>query len=99
MKVALQRKGLRTRRRNGIIHALFERQIRKMKDGIHPTYEDATITCACGNVIKTRSTKKEMTVNTCSACHPYFTGQKTMVDTEGRVDTFKKRYAKFQKKA
>ena len=90
---------LRTRRRNGIIHALFERQIRKMKDGIHPTYEDATITCACGNVIKTRSTKKEMTVNTCSACHPYFTGQKTMVDTEGRVDTFKKRYAKFQKKA
>ena len=77
----------------------FERQRRKMKEGIHPTYEDATITCACGNVIKTRSTKKEMTVNTCSACHPYFTGQKTMVDTEGRVDTFKKRYAKFQKKA
>ena len=52
---------------------------------------------ACGNVIKTRSTKKEMTVNTCSACHPYFTGQKTMVDTEGRVDSFKKRYAKFAK--
>ena len=77
----------------------FERHRRKMKEGIHPTYEDATITCACGNVIKTRSTKKEMTVNTCSACHPYFTGQKTMVDTEGRVDSFKKRYAKFQKKA
>ena len=53
----------------------FERQRRKMKEGIHPTYEDATITCACGNVIKTRSTKKEMQVNTCSACHPYFTGQ------------------------
>ena len=90
---------LRFGRENGIICALFERQIRKMKEGIHPTYVDATITCACGNVIKTRSTKKEMQVNTCSACHPYFTGQKTMVDTEGRVDTFKKRYAKFQKKA
>ena len=49
-----------------------------MKKDIHPNYGDATITCACGNVIKTRSTKKEMTVNTCSACHPYFTGQKTM---------------------
>ena len=68
-----------------------------MKKDIHPNYGDATITCACGNVIKTRSTKKEMTVNTCSACHPYFTGQKTMVDTEGRVDSFKKRYAKFAK--
>ena len=69
-----------------------------MKKDIHPTYGDATITCACGNVIKTRSTKKAMTVNTCSACHPYFTGAKTMVDTEGRVDSFKKRYAKFAKK-
>ena len=77
----------------------FERQRRKIKEGIHPTYEDATITCACGNVIKTRSTKKEMQVNTCSACHPDFTGQKTMVDPEGRVDSFKKRYAKFQKNA
>ena len=70
-----------------------------MKKDIHPRYEDATITCACGNVIKTRSTKKEMTVNTCSACHPYFTGAKTMVDTEGRVDSFRKRYAKFAKKS
>ena len=68
-----------------------------MKSDIHPNYDEATITCACGNVIKTRSTKKTMTVNTCSACHPYFTGAKTMVDTEGRVDSFKKRYAKFAK--
>ena len=68
-----------------------------MKKDIHPAYGDAPIPCACGNVIKTRSTKKEMTVNTCSACHPYFTGQKAMVDTEGRVDSFKKRYAKFAK--
>ena len=86
-------------RQNGMIRIHFFERHRKMKDGIHPNYEEATITCACGNVIKTRSTKKEMQVNTCSACHPYFTGQKTMVDTEGRVDSFKKRYAKFQKKA
>ena len=64
-----------------------------MKKDIHPKYEDATITCACGNVIATRSTRKEMTVNTCSACHPYFTGQQTMMDTEGRVDLFMKRYS------
>jgi large subunit ribosomal protein L31 len=64
-----------------------------MKKDIHPKYEDATITCACGNVIHTRSTKKEMSVNTCSACHPYFTGQQTMLDTEGRVDQFMKRYS------
>ena len=75
----------------------FQQGTRLMKKDIHPAYGDATITCACGNVIKTRSTKKEMSVNTCSACHPYFTGQKTMVDTEGRVDSFKKRYAKFAK--
>jgi large subunit ribosomal protein L31 len=64
-----------------------------MKKDIHPKYEDATITCACGSAFTTRSTKKEMTVNTCSACHPYFTGQQTMMDTEGRVDLFMKRYS------
>lgn len=63
-----------------------------MKKDIHPKYEDATITCACGNVIKTRSTVKAMNVNTCSACHPFFTGQQTLVDTEGRIDQFRKRY-------
>ena len=66
-----------------------------MKKGIHPEYQDATITCACGNVIHTRSTRKTMNVNTCAACHPYFTGAQTMVDTEGRVDAFRKRYANF----
>ena len=65
-----------------------------MKKDIHPEYSDATITCACGNVINTRSTKKSMSVNTCSACHPYFTGQQTLVDTEGRIDQFYKRYGK-----
>jgi len=65
-----------------------------MKKDIHPKYGKATITCACSNVIQTNSTVKEMTVNTCSACHPYFTGQAAFLDTEGRVEQFKKRYAK-----
>lgn len=64
----------------------------RMKTGIHPTYEDATITCACGNVIHTRSTVKDMQVNTCSACHPFYTGQATFIDSEGRVEQFMKRY-------
>ena len=63
-----------------------------MKKDVHPKYQDATITCACGAVIKTRSTVKDMTVNTCSACHPYFTGRQPLLDTEGRVDQFMKRY-------
>lgn len=63
-----------------------------MKDGIHPVYEDATVTCVCGNVIHTRSTKKDIRVEICSACHPYYTGKQKLVDTSGRVDKFNKRY-------
>lgn len=63
-----------------------------MREGIHPVYEEATITCACGNVIKTRSTKKNITVDVCSKCHPFFTGKQKMVDSGGRVDRFKKRF-------
>ena len=63
-----------------------------MKQDIHPKYEAATITCACGNVIQTRSTVAEMTTTTCSECHPFFTGQQTLVDTEGRIDAFRRRY-------
>ncbi len=65
-----------------------------MKKDTHPEYSDATITCACGNVLHTRSTVKEMHVNTCSACHPFYTGQATFIDAEGRVEQFRKRYAK-----
>jgi ribosomal protein L31 len=61
-----------------------------MKD-IHPNYEETTITCACGNKIKTRSTKKDVTVEICSGCHPFFTGKQKLIDTGGRVDRFKKR--------
>jgi len=64
-----------------------------MRKDIHPKYEDATITCACGHVLETRSTVKEMHVNTCSACHPFYTGQSTFIDAEGRVEQFRKRYA------
>ncbi len=68
-----------------------------MKKEIHPEYGEATITCACGSVIHTRSTVKEMHVNVCSACHPFYTGEAAFIDTEGRVEHFKKRYAKKQK--
>lgn len=63
-----------------------------MKEGTHPQYKDTTITCACGNVIHTRSTKENIRVEICSKCHPLFTGKQKLVDTSGRVDMFKKRY-------
>lgn len=69
-----------------------------MKKEIHPEYGDATVKCACGNVLQTRSTVKEMHVNTCSHCHPFFTGHSKLLDTEGRVERFKKRYAGTAKK-
>lgn len=65
-----------------------------MKKDIHPNYIEAEVSCACGNVVKTRSTVEKMHVNLCSACHPFFTGSAKLVDTEGRVDRFNKRYAK-----
>ena len=63
-----------------------------MKENIHHDYQETTITCACGNVIHTRSTKKNIKVEICSKCHPFFTGKQKLVDTSGRVDMFKKRY-------
>ena len=63
-----------------------------MKENLHPKYEKTTITCACGNVIETSSTKKDIHVEICSKCHPFFTGTQKLVDTSGRVDMFKKRY-------
>ena len=63
-----------------------------MKKGIHPKYEETTITCVCGNIIKTRSTVKKIDTEICSNCHPFFTGKQKLVDTAGRVERFKKRY-------
>ena len=63
-----------------------------MQENMHPKYVKTTITCACGNVIETRSTKENIRVEICSKCHPFFTGKQKLVDTGGRVDRFKKRY-------
>jgi large subunit ribosomal protein L31 len=63
-----------------------------MKNGIHPKYEPAAIKCACGNVIETRSTVKNIQVEICSNCHPFFTGKQKLVDTAGRIDRFRKKY-------
>ena len=63
-----------------------------MKTEIHPEYTEATVTCACGHVFNTRSTVKEMHVNTCASCHPFYTGKAKFIDTEGRVERFRKRY-------
>ncbi|MGB2426444.1 MAG: 50S ribosomal protein L31 [Alteromonas sp.] len=70
-----------------------------MKQGIHPKYEEVTATCSCGNVIKVRSTLgKDINLDVCSACHPFYTGKQRNVDTGGRVDRFKKRFGALSKK-
>ncbi len=65
-----------------------------MKKDIHPEYTEATITCGCGSIVKTKSTVQQLHVNACSACHPFYTGRTAMVDAKGRVEQFRKRYAK-----
>jgi len=64
-----------------------------MKNKTHPKYVACTISCLCGNEIQTRSTKEKLNVEICSNCHPFFTGQQKIVDTAGRVERFRKRYA------
>ena len=63
-----------------------------MKPGIHPEYFETTIRCACGNEIATRATKKDIRVEICSNCHPLFTGKQKLIDAEGRVERFMKKY-------
>ncbi len=63
-----------------------------MKDGIHPLYKDVDVRCACGSTFKTRSTKPELHLEICSACHPFFTGRQKLIDTEGRVERFNKKF-------
>lgn len=65
-----------------------------MKTAIHPEYHEVTVVCACGNNFPTRSTKKDLRVEICSACHPFFTGKQKLVDSAGRVERFQKRYKK-----
>ncbi|MCS7311557.1 MAG: 50S ribosomal protein L31 [Acidobacteria bacterium] len=66
-----------------------------MKKGIHPEYVIARVICACGNTFVTRSTRPEIRVEICSKCHPFFTGQQKYVDTEGRIDRFKRKYGPY----
>ncbi len=68
-----------------------------MKEGIHPDYKEATVDCACGETFTTRSTNSAIHLDICSKCHPFFTGKQKIVDAEGRVDKFKKKYAKKEK--
>jgi large subunit ribosomal protein L31 len=63
-----------------------------VKDGIHPNYKEVEARCACGNTFKTRSTKPELHLEICSACHPFFTGRQKLIDTEGRVERFTKKF-------
>lgn len=69
-----------------------------MKEKIHPNYELVEVVCACGNKFLTRSTAKNLKLDICSACHPFFTGKQKLLDTEGMVDKFNKRYAKTEGK-
>lgn len=68
------------------------KEVNTVKQGIHPNYEQTTIRCACGEVIETGSTKKDIRVEVCSKCHPFFTGRQKLNDAGGRVDRFKKRF-------
>lgn len=63
-----------------------------MKKDIHPPYEAISVKCACGNVIETRSTAKSIHIEICSGCHPFFTGKQKLIDTDGRIDKFKKKF-------
>ena len=64
-----------------------------MKKEIHPEYVDCSVTCACGNTFKTKSNKSEIRIDICDKCHPFFTGSEKIVDSAGRVEKFKKKYA------
>ena len=68
-----------------------------MKANIHPVYSNTTIKCACGNVLEIGSTKSNIRVEICSKCHPFFTGKQKLIDTAGRIERFRKKYANFQK--
>jgi large subunit ribosomal protein L31 len=70
-----------------------------MKEGIHPEYMRARVTCACGNTFETRATRPEIRVEICSACHPFFTGKQKLIDTERRVERFQQKYQRYQERA
>ncbi len=65
-----------------------------MKKDIHPKYIESTVTCACGNTINTKSTKKNIKIEICSKCHPFFTGKQKLVDSAGKIEKFERKYGK-----
>ncbi|MGD0281771.1 MAG: 50S ribosomal protein L31 [Dissulfurispiraceae bacterium] len=65
-----------------------------MKEGIHPQYKEAKVACACGETFTTKSTLNDIRLDICSKCHPFFTGKQKLIDAEGRVEKFRKKYAK-----
>ncbi|MGO9014217.1 MAG: 50S ribosomal protein L31 [Dissulfurispiraceae bacterium] len=65
-----------------------------MKEGIHPKYKEAKVVCACGETFTTKSTLENIRLDICSKCHPFFTGKQKLIDAEGRVEKFRKKYAK-----
>lgn len=70
-----------------------------MKEKIHPQYQEVKVTCACGNTFVTRSTKKELKVEICSKCHPFFSGKQKYIDTAGRIEKFQRKYTTKKKRA
>jgi len=81
----------------GTRHGAIRRKEKKMKKGIHPEYHKVTVTCACGNEFEVGSTAEEIKVEICSQCHPFFTGKQKLVDSAGRVERFRRKYAEFSK--
>lgn len=69
-----------------------------MKEGIHPDYKLATVSCACGEKFTTKSTKETLRLDICSVCHPFFTGKQKLIDTAGRVERFRRKYAHLEQK-
>jgi large subunit ribosomal protein L31 len=74
------------------LRAYIPRFLREMKTGIHPEYYETDMVCACGAVYHTRSTRRDIKIGICAACHPFFTGEQKFVDTAGRVEKFARRY-------
>jgi len=69
-----------------------KKEVNMMKEGIHPNYQQTTIKCACGEIIETGSTRKDIRIEICSKCHPFYTGKQKLVDTSGRVDKFNRKF-------
>jgi large subunit ribosomal protein L31 len=76
-----------------LVKGTAELRNRIMKEGIHPKYVETSVTCGCGNTFTTRSTRPELKVDICNACHPFYTGKLKYVDTAGRIEKFQKRFA------